>query len=392
MKSQAITIRKGYKFCLKANPEQQQLMAKFAGHCRFVWNKALALNLARLEQKQPLLWYQEMNYWATLWKQSEDYGFLKDAPSQALQQALKNLDRAFKDAFDKQQPNKRIPRFKRKGMVDSFRYPQGFKLDEKQSRIFLPKIGWVKYRNSRPIEGKPKNVTISRRGKHWYISVQTEQTIAKPTHTATTLVGVDVGIKRLVTLSNGSYCEPKNSFKQLSKKLAFEQRKLKRKVRFSANWKKQQQRIAKLHEKIANARHDYLHKITSQISKNHAIIVVEDLKIKNMSASAKGNAEQHGKNVKQKSGLNRSILDQGWGTLINMLEYKQEWAGGDLLKVNPMHTSQTCPVCHTIDKRNRPTQAEFKCVECGYADNADVVAAKNIAERGHRLLACGESA
>jgi transposase len=181
-----------FKFRLNPTPEQAQQMVEFAGANRFVWNKALALNLSRLENNQPLLWYFELVYWLGLWKQSEEYGFLKSVHSQPLQQTLKDLARAFSDAFDKTQPLKRIPRFKKKGAGgtsrDSFRYPQGCKLDEKA-----------------------------------------------------------------------------------------------------------------------------------------------------------------------KSGLNRSILDQGWGMFVRMLEYKQTWLGGEVIKVNPQHTSQTCPCCHHVSKDNRTT-------------------------------------
>ena len=211
-------------------------------------------------------------------------------------------------------------------------------------------------------------------------------------HPASSMIGIDLGVKRFVTLSDGSYIEPLNSFKQLSKKLAFAQKRLSKKVKFSANWKKQKAKITRLHEKIANARLDFLHKVSTQISKSHAMIVIEDLKVKNLSKSAKGNAKQHGKQVKAKSGLNKSILDQGWGMFVQMLEYKQKWRGGDVLKVDPKHTSQTCPSCHHVSKENRVTQAKFECKECGFKANADFVGALNILERGHRLLACGERA
>jgi putative transposase len=126
------------------------------------------------------------------------------------------------------------------------------------------------------------------------------------------------------------------------------------------------------------------------LSKNHAIIVLEDLKIKNMTKSSKGNSEQHGKMVKQKSGLNRVILNQGWGMFKERLKYKQGWRGGEVIFVDPKYTSQTCPSCQHKSKENRLTQANFECVGCGYKNNADHVGALNILARGHRVLACGE--
>ncbi|SIO32542.1 RNA-guided endonuclease InsQ/TnpB family protein [Nitrosomonas cryotolerans] len=382
-------IRKAFKSRLNPNSDQVQKMVEFAGANRFVWNKALAMNLFRLEQKQPLLWYNELSFWLKLWKSSEDYGFLKTVHSQPLQQALKNLEKAFKDGFDKKQPLKRIPKFKKKGLSDSFRYPQGFKLEQESSKVFLPKIGWVKYRNSRQVIGDVKNMTISRKGSYWYVSIQTEYETELKRHSSTSMIGVDMGVTRFATLSDGSYVEPLNSFRKLSKKLAFEQRKLSKKVRFSANWKKQKQIITRLHERIANARLDFLHKTSTEISKNHAMVVVENLKIGNMSKSAKGSVEKHGKNVKAKSGLNKSILDQGWGMFVSFLEYKQACSGGDVLKVNPQYTSQTCPGCQHVSRDNRKSQSAFECTECGFKANADLVGALNVLERGHRLLACG---
>jgi putative transposase len=383
------TIRKAFKFRLNPNSDQAQKMVDFAGANRFVWNKALAMNLFRLENKQSMLWYNELAFWLKLWKSSEEYGFLKQCHSQPLQQTLKNLEKAFKEGFDKKQPLKRIPKFKKKGLSDSFRYPQGFKLEQASNKVFLPKIGWVKYRNSRQVIGDVKNMTISRKGKHWYVSIQTEYEADIKRHESTSIVGIDMGITRFATLSDGSYIEPLNSFKKLSKKLAFEQRKLSKKVRFSANWKKQKQIITRLHERIANARLDFLHKTSTQISKNHAMIVVEDLKVRNMSKSAKGNAEKPGKKIKAKSGLNKSILDQGWGMFFSFLEYKQAWSGGDVLRVSPQYTSQTCPCCHHVSRDNRKSQSAFACAECGFEANADLVGALNVLERGHRLLACG---
>ena len=382
-------IRKAFKFRLNPNSDQVQKMVEFAGANRFVWNKALAMNLFRLEQKQPLLWYNELAFWLKLWKSSEDYGFLKTVHSQPLQQTLKNLEKAFKDGFDKKQPLKRIPKFKKKGLSDSFRYPQGFKLEQESNKVFLPKIGWVKYRNSRQVIGDVKNMTVSRKGGYWYVSIQTEYEAELKRHSSTSMIGVDMGITRFATLSDGSYIKPLNSLRKLSKKQAFEQRKLSKKVRFSANWKKQKQIITRLHERIANARLDFLHKTSTEISKNHAMVVVENLKVRNMSKSAKGNAEKPGKNVKAKSGLNKSILDQGWGMFVSFLEYKQAWSGGDVLRVNPQYTSQTCLSCSHVSKNNRKTQSKFECEECGFKANADLVGALNVLERGHRLLACG---
>ncbi len=380
-------IRKAYQYRLKTNTAIEQQLFQYAGNCRYIWNKALSMNLQRLNDGLPLLWYQELNWFSKLWKQSEDYHFLKLSPAQTIQQTLKQLERAFKDAFDRKQPLKRIPVFKKRGDRDSFTFPQGFKLEG--NRVFLPKIGWVGFRKSREIEGIPKNVTVSRQGKHWFVSVQVELEIAEPSHPSTSITGVDMGVKRLFTLSGGEFEEPvevarwQDRIKQLQKRLA-------KKVKFSSNWRKLKEKITRLHTKIARIRRDKLHKASTTLSKNHAVIVLEKLQIKNMTKSAKGDAENPGKQITQKSGLNRAILNQGWGMFKTFLEYKQHWMGGQVIYVDPRHTSQQCPSCQYISRDNRQTQAQFECTECGYQEHADKVGAINILERGHRLLACGE--
>ena len=208
--------------------------------------------------------------------------------------------------------------------------------------------------------------------------------------TATNAVGIDVGIVHFATMSNTSHIAPLNSFKKHQQRLVKYQRCMSRKVKFSSNWKKAKAKVQQVHIRVANARKDFLHKTTTTISQNHALVCIEDLQIRNMSKSAKGNSDEHGKMVKQKSGLNRAILDQGWGEFRRQLRYKMVWNGGILLAVPPHNTSRTCPFCACVSKDNRLTQEKFLCIDCGYENNADVVGAINILERGHRLLACGE--
>lgn len=381
-------IRKGYKYRLKTNSSHDRQFGRFCGHCRFVWNKALALQLARLESRTPLLSYQDLAGLLRLWKQSEEYGFLREAHSQALQQVLRDLDRALWDGLKKA---KGMPRFRKKGRQDSFRYPQGFKING--SRIYLPKIGWVGFRKSRDILGEPKNATVSRRGRHWFVSIQTEREVSEPEHTSSAAAGIDLGVSRFATLSDGTVYEPLNSFRRLENKLAREQRWLSRKQKFSGNWRKQKEKITRRHVRIADARQDYLHEASTEISKNHAIIVMEDLRVKNMSASAKGTIGNPGRQVGQKAGLNKAILDQGWYEFRRQLAYKLAWAGGVLELVPPHHTSQTCPACDCLSSDNRRSQAVFQCVvACGYENHADLVGAINIFRRaGHARIACGDT-
>lgn len=150
-----------------------------------------------------------------------------DAPSQPLQQTLKNLDRALRDAFNKKSP-KRFPRFKKKGMGGSCRYPQGFKVDEADSRVFLPKIGWLKYRNSRLIEGTAKNMTLSQSGDSWFVFIQTEYETTQAVHKLGSIIRLDMGVAKFATLSDGTICRPVNCYRKGEKMLKQAQRLLSR--------------------------------------------------------------------------------------------------------------------------------------------------------------------
>ena len=377
-----------YKYELKTNSEQQRLMSRFAGSCRFVFNKALALQKANYEAGGKFINYVAMAKQLTAWRNSADTAWLSQSPVHPLQHALKDLERAYKNFFAKRAY---FPRFKKKGMGDSFRYPDAkqFKIDAGNNRVFLPKLGWISYRNSRDMLGTAKNITVSSNGGKWFVSIQTEREIVEPVHSSESIVGVDVGIARFATLSDGTVFEPINSFRKQQQRLARYQRAMSRKTKFSNNWKKAKAKITKLHQKIGNIRRDYLHKTTTTISQNHAMVCIEDLQVRNMSKSAAGSVEQPGKNVQAKSGLNKSILDQGWAEFRRQLEYKQAWRGGQVVAVNPRNTSRTCPCCGHVSAENRQTQARFACVECGFEENADLVGAINILAAGHAVLACG---
>ncbi len=370
-------IQKAFQYELRPDGATRRAFSRFAGAKRFVWNKAL---------KQPKwLGRFKMNPILKSWKQETPW--LYEIHSQVLQSAIVDLDKAFKNFFEKRAER---PTEKKKGKcADSFRYPQGFKIEEGNNRLYLPKIGWVRYRNSRAMRGVAKNITISRKADKWFASIQTEFEVEDPVHASTSKVGVDLGVVRFATLSNGTFVEPLNALKKKAYRLRRYQRSMARKEKFSQNWKKAKSEVAKLHQDIANSRKDFLHKLTADQTKTHSLICIEDLKVGNMSRSASGTLEEPGKNVKQKAGLNRSILDQGWSEYRRQLEYKAAWAGGRVIAVPAMNTSRTCPSCGHVSRNNRKTQAAFVCVECGFAANADYVASLNIKAAGLAVYACG---
>ena len=379
-------IRKAYRFKLRPIGRQTRLMASYAGSCRYVYNRALEVQRNRLDNEENLLGYVDLAKMLTQWRSDPETAWLAKSPCHPLQQALRDLDRAFVNCFEKRA---RFPQFKKKWRRESFRYPdpKQFRLDQDNSRVFLPKLGWMKYRNSCHAEGELRNVTVYERCGEWHMSIQVALERDVPLHEGSSL-GLDMGIVRFATQSDGAFHEPLNSFRRHEARLRKGQQSLSRKVKGSNNWKKQKRRVAKIHARIADVRSDYLHKISTAISKNHAVVYMEDLKVKNMSRSACGTRDDPGSNVKAKSGLNKAILDQGWGGFRRQLEYKTLWNGGALHLVPPHHTSQTCPRCEHVSRANRITQSKFKCVDCGFEENADRVGAINVRRAGQARIAC----
>ena len=375
-----------FKYELRPNGQQARQMARFAGACRFVYNKALALQKANHEAGGTFIGYVAMAKALTAWRNGSETPWLRDAPVHPLQHALKDLERAYKNFFAKRAG---FPRFKKKGQRDRFRYPdpKQIKLDQGNSRLFLPKLGWLRYRNSREVLGMVKNITVSQSCGKWFVSIQTEREVEQPIPQGGA-VGIDMGVARFATLSDGTFYAPLNSFKRHETSLRKAQQAMSRKVKFSNNWKKAKARVQRIHSRIGNARRDYLHKTTTTISQNHAMVCIEDLQVRNMSRSAAGTTQQPGKNVRAKSGLNKSILDQGWFEFRRQLAYKLAWRGGWLIAVPPHNTSRTCPACGHVSADNRQTQARFECVECGFEDHADVVGAINVLRAGHARFAC----
>ena len=302
-------INKAYKFRLEPNAEQEVILNNLVGSARFVWNQVLAVSFEMFAKNEFINATNLVNKIMDI-KANPEFAFLKTSSNAvSLQQKIRDLASAWSRFFDpkvharlkenKKKPKKPkffkladgteiqlrplMPRFKRKSDgCDSIRLVQFDKYCRVEgNRVKLPNgVGFVKFRKSQDILGIIKNVTISKKSGHWYVSFGTERELAQnPIHPSKTAVGIDLGVAKLIATSDGQVIKPKNSFKANQIKLAKLQRQLSRKVLFSQNWKKQNRKIQKLHHHIANIRHDYLHKISTDISKNHAMIVCEDLKI-----------------------------------------------------------------------------------------------------------------
>ena len=230
-----------------------------------------------------------------------------------------------------------------------------------------------------------KNVTVSLSAGKCFVSIQTEREVEQPMPKGGA-VGIDMGIARFATLSDGAFYAPLNSFKRHETALRKAQQAMSRKVKFSSNWKRAKARVQRIHTRIGNARRDFLHKSSTTISQNHAMVCIEDLPVRNMSRSAAGTTGQPGRNVRAKSGLNKAILDQGWAEFRRQLDYKLAWNGGHLIAVPAQNTSRTCPCCGHVSADNRRTQERFACVGCGFEENADRVGAINVLRHGEALL------
>ena len=388
--------RKAAVFRLYPTPEQAEQLAQIVGACRFVYNLAL-------EQRRDF-WRQYRRHrginisFASQCRELTDLrrevDWLRAVPVHVLQQALRDLRRAYVNFF---KGLAGYPTPRRKGINDACRFPdpKQFELARtgtSSGRLKLPKLGWIRLREKRwrALSGEPCNVTVSRKAGQWFAAIQYEQEVAEPAASALPPVGIDLGVAAFATLHTGKRIEAANHGKKALRALRGAQRALARKKRGSRNRLKAICRVARIQRRVANARKDFLHKHSTDLAKNHGAVVVEALRVRNMSASAKGTAEEPGRNVRQKAGLNRSILDQGWGAFRIMLAYKLAERGGRLIQVPAVFSSQTCTACGYVDACNRRDQATFVCVACGHADHADVNAAINILRRADlRVEACG---
>lgn len=383
-----------YQYALKTAPRHELALSRWAGCRRFVFNELLVEVLwpirAQRQKERETTGKAITPYPSTYDLQKrlpalkEQYPWLKEPPSHTLQQAIVDLT----DALSRVKDGAGFPKLKRKGRsTDSCRESDKacFQVDQNNSRIKIPKLGWVRYHNSRLFEGQAKTLTLLRKDGRWFasIQVQTLQTPPDRHANAGSAVGIDRGIATFAALSDGSTIESLSPLKAALRELRVAQRAVSRKKKGSKNRRRAQQRVSRIHHKVANIRRDFLHKASTTIAKNHGVVVLEKLDVTAMSRSATGSPEDPGKGVARKRSLNRSILDQGWYSFEQMLSYKLQKRGGQLLFVPAAYTSQRCSCCGHIAAENRTSQAAFCCVSCGHTENADINAAKNILWAGH---------
>jgi putative transposase len=362
------TIFKSFKFRIYPSKEQEILMAKHFGACRFVFNHYLNKRKETyLEDKKSLNYYDNANDLTQL-KKDENYIWLKEINSQSLQSSLRNLDTAYGKFFRKQT---KFPRFKSKYDKQSFKIPQFVKLENNE--LILPKFkGGIKINLHQEIYGEILFATISKSttGKY-YVSITCEVN-HKSFDKTDSKVGIDTGIKDLAILSDGTTYENIRSLKTKLKKLKYNQRQLSKKVKSSSSRNKQKQKLAIVHEKITNVRKDYLHKISTEIIKSHDVICVEDLAVKNIIKNHK---------------LAQGMSDVSLGAFYSMLEYKCEWNDKQFVKNDRFFpSSKTCSNCGWINQDLTLNIREWTCPSCDEKHDRDFNASKNILKQGLKIL------
>jgi putative transposase len=369
-----VIVHKAYQFKLDATPQQEQLFRQYAGSVRWVYNRMLAQRRDAYHAGQPTPSTNDQIKQLPALKQQADTAWLAAIHSQVLQDAVLCLDDAFARFFKKQN---RYPQFKTKhGKRQSFTYPQGVKV--KDNRVWLPKIGWVRFRKSREIEGEIQRATIRHKASGWYIALNVEIKSPDPVRievTADNSVGIDLGSIDLVTTSRGEKIANKRHYRKLERKLKREQRKLSRRKIGSSNRLKQTQNVARLHERIANRRHDDLHKLSRQLVDENQAIFCEDLNVL-------GIAKRMGK----------SAGDAGWGELLRQLKYKTDWAGKTFYQVGRYFpSSKTCSYCGFKHQDLARSDRAWTCPSCGTWLDRDMNAAINIHAEALKHLAVGQT-
>ena len=354
-------IRKAFKYCLYPTEEQKDKLAVQFGCSRFVYNHYRAAREGYYYDTGTSLNYNDCAAdLADILK--VDYPWLKEATAQVLQQALMDLDRAYKNFFDGRAD---YPTFRRKFDKQSIRFPQDFKFDG--SLIYLPKVGWIKVIRHRRIEGTMKNCTVSKTktGKY-FISIQCEIEHTVPEQKSGN-VGIDLGLKDFAILNSGDETEKIASPKHLRKTeslLKIRQRRLSRKVKGSNSRTKAKLVVAATHEKIANRRRNFHHQLSRAIVDNFGSIGLETLNVKGM-------AKNHN--------LAKSISDAGWSQFVSFVEYKAAWAGAEVVRRDRWFaSSKTCNDCGWVNCELKLSDRTWVCANCGVVHDRDENAAKNL--------------
>jgi putative transposase len=375
-------VKRAYRIALRPSRKQRAAFAQHAGAARWAWNWGLARKRAAYEAtgKSPgaIELHRQLNELKKLPVEEGGVPWMYEVSKCAPQEALRDLDAALKRFFDK---SARYPRFKsRERQAPHFRLTGTIRVDEQH--IQLPRIGRVRIapgeRGYAPSQSYAQVSLVQEPGGRWYASVVQEQAAASPVALeGPAEVGIDLGVRKLATLSDGSapYENPR-ALEKAALKLRRASRALSRSRKSSARRQKKRRRQARLHGRVAALRRDAIHKATTDIASRFKVVAIEDLRVKNMTRSAKGTPSKPGRNVRSKAGLNRAVLDASFAEFRRQLQYKLAWRGGRLIAVPAAWTSQRCSCCGSF---NDPGKSElYACAACGLRMDRDLNAARNI--------------
>ncbi|MFW5879867.1 MAG: RNA-guided endonuclease InsQ/TnpB family protein [bacterium] len=376
---------KSFKFLLRPNEEQEQTLVKWMGSTRWIWNYYLNLNKEKYNETKKFLFKHEMiTQIPNLKKQNE---WLKELPSQALQQRCIDLDMAIQRVWKQ---GNGFPKFKSKNIEhhNTLRITQtNGQINPRKKQIKIPKMGWVNWKRYRPLEGKLKSITIKKENNLWWCICLCELPDSSVCYNAThdEVVGIDLGLKEFAITSDGEIFDTPKIYRKKQKRLRRQQRQMAKKKKGSKNREKARKKLNKTHYKIKCQRNDFTHKASSQITNDYLFIAVEDLNIRGMMKNRK---------------LSKSIADQGWSMFVNQLIYKSKLNGGCTVKIDRFApSSKTCSSCGNI--QDMPLNIRtYECPRCGVETNRDINAAINIKNWGideinrcgtHRIYACGDT-
>jgi putative transposase len=374
-------INRAYRYELKPNSSQKILLAKHAGAARFAYNWGLALRIEIYEKEKKSTNAIEQHKILNSLK-STQFPWMYEVSKCAPQEALRDLDKAFKGFFRGLKQSQKIgfPKFKKKSYLDSFRLTGTIKTQKNE--IQLPRFGSIKLKEDSKVEGKILSATVSREADRWYVSLTIEQHIAVPAFVEGEIIGVDVGLNHFAVLSNKKKIAAPKPLEKKIKRLKRLSKQHSRKIRGSKNRKKSALKLAQQHRKIRNTRQDFLHKTSTELAKTKSVIIIEDLDIKSM--------------LQGPYKLNRSIHDAGWGEFRRMLEYKTMWYGSKLV-VAPRYypSSKRCSHCDYLMSKMPLSLREWSCPKCKTHHDRDINASQNLVNyytgSSPGIYACGDS-
>ncbi|NEN92820.1 MAG: IS200/IS605 family element transposase accessory protein TnpB [Okeania sp. SIO3H1] len=368
-------VEKAYKFRFYPTPEQENLLRRTLGCVRLIYNKALAVRTQAWHEQKQRVSYKQTSAMLTNWKKQEDLDFLDRVSSVPLQQGLRHLQTAFTNFFS---GRTKYPSFKKKRNGGSAEFTKSaFKW--KDGQVYLAKCSEplpIRWSRQLPQNCVPTTITVKLDPSgRWSISLRVNDTRDLKLKPVQKQIGIDLGITSLVTTSNGEKIANPKNINKLHKKLRLAGKSLSRKTKGSNNYQKARLKLARIHAKIKDSRLDYTHKLTTQLIKRYQTIVIEDLAVKNMVKNHK---------------LAKAISDANWGELVRQLEYKADWYGRELIKIDRYFpSSKRCSNCGHVVEKLPLNIREWDCPECGSHHDRDINAAINILAAGLAVSVCG---